>query len=154
MSRYVIVPCTLAHLRRLAVTLRPEDRAEIEMAGLVPRHALAALWRLSPMPRAAIVDGEVAAAWGDTAALLSDEGSVWLFTSPAVARLPLAFYREARAQIAEWLGSRQVLRAHAADSYRAAIRFFTLLGFSIGEPVLFAKGFYCEMTIERPPSGI
>jgi phosphoserine phosphatase len=136
-------------VRALCATLRAEDRAEIEAVGLVPRHALIALWRASIAPRVAIVDGEVAAAWGDTAQLLSDTGSLWAFTAAPVARLPLAFLRETRKEVRMMLGSRQVLRAHVACSYQCAIRFFSLAGFSVGDPQLIAGAVYRELRIER-----
>ena len=153
-ARYEILPCTLAHLRALAATLRSEDRAElIELMGLAPRHALIALWRASLAPRAAIVDGEVAACWGDTAPLLSDTGSIWAFTAPPVAGLPLAFARETQREIGGLLSSRRVLRAHVADSYHSAIRFFAMAGFSVGAPQPIGSGIYRELRIERASSG-
>lgn len=150
MSRYAIVPCTLAHLREIGRTMRAEDRAEIEDAGLRPRHLLAQLWRDTLAPKAAIVDGEVAAVWGDAAPLLALDGSMWMFTSPAVERLPLAYFREARRDIGERLKTRRVLRADVACGYERALRFFAMLGFRLGPPFeAKAGGWYREISIER-----
>jgi hypothetical protein len=125
--------------------MRAADRAEIELCGLVPRHALTQLWRESIEPKAAIVDGEVAAAWGDAAPTLSYEGYVWLFTAPPIERIPFAFYRETRQIIARYLQVRRSLLAHVACDYERSIRFFAMLGFKVGEPV----GMYRELRIER-----
>jgi hypothetical protein len=149
MSRYEIVPCSLGHLRMLARTMRAEDRAEIEALGLKPRHVLFHQWRASIEPKAGLVDGEVAACWGDAAPLLAAEGSIWLFTAPPIERVPLAYFQEARRDIAERLRVRRVLRAHVACDYERALRFFAMLGFRVGDVVTMAGGAYREIRIER-----
>lgn len=131
------MPCRLAHLRRLSQTLREEDRAEFLMAGLEPRHRLHELYRMTAQPKAALVEGEVACAWGDAAAYLASEGLMWLVTSPAIERLlPLSFFRAARQEIDRTLRHRRVLRSCIAGPYQRAIRFFAMLGFEIDEPVI------------------
>lgn len=145
MSRYEILPCRLAHLRRLAMTLREADRAEIAAAGHAPRHLLSALWRRSLEPRVGLIDGEVAAAWGDAGDMLSPVGEVWFFTAPPIERLPLAFLREARCEVARMLMGRRSLAADVHRDYGRARRFFALMGFSIAEP---NDTGWCRMTIE------
>ena len=128
--------------------MRAEDRAEIEAAGFAVRHMLIRLWRQSIEPRCALVDGEVAACWGDEAGLLADVGVMWLFTAPPVARLPLAFFREGRAEIARRLQTRRIIISDIAEGYDAALRFFRLLGAQISEPILAPSGArYCRMTL-------
>lgn len=152
---YRIVPCSLAHLRELARTMRDDDRAEIMMAGYVPRHLLIGLWRRTAEPRCALIlhddRWQVAAAWGDTAQLLADDGSMWFFTAPVIEKLPLAFFREARRDIAERLVTRDALVADVAASYAKAIRFFTMLGFSVGAPRCVGQGMYRRMRIGAAP---
>lgn len=132
MARYVILPCRLSHLAELARTMRREDRAEIEGAGVHVKHFLFALWKESAAyRRTALVDGEVAACWGDAAGTLEPEGAMWLFTAPVIERVPLAFFREARRGIAERLTMRSVLRSDVAVGYERALRFFSMLGFEI-----------------------
>lgn len=151
MSAFEIRPCTLAHLRDLALHMRAADRAEIAGAGRIARHLLIALWRRSLDPRVGLLDGHVAAAWGDEAGLLDEEGAMWLFTTPLVERLPLAFFRQTRAEIAERLQVRRRLISEVAEDYTAALRFFRLLGFEIGEARAAPSGMrYCCMTICRP----
>ena len=130
---YEIVPCRLNHLREIARTMRPEDREEIELTGLHPRHLLHDLWRRSLDPKAALIEGEVAAVWGDAAPLLSRDGSMWLFTAPIIAKVPLAYFREARRDIRQRLQIRDTLYAHVACSYERSLRFFEMLGFTVGE---------------------
>lgn len=149
--RYAIVPCTLAHLRELARTMRAEDRAELEAAGLVPRHVLYRLWRASAPCRAAVIDGKVAVAWGDAGGVLSDTGEMWLFTTPQAGLLPIAFFREARRDIAARLRGRRILRAHVIDGYERALRLYRLLGFAIGEPTPIGphQQLFREIRLER-----
>lgn len=132
MIPYDIRPCRLADLRQLALTMRAEDRGEIDAAGLLPRHLLPRLWRASLDPKVAFVDGEVAVAWGDAAPVLARHGSMWMFTTKAVERVPLAFFREARSEIQRRLIVRASLAADVRADYAKAIRFFSMLGFEIG----------------------
>lgn len=132
--RYEIVPCKLSHLRVLAATMRAEDRAELESIGVIARHGLYELWRQSEAPMTALIDGEVAAAWGDTAGTLETEGRLWLFTAPIIERMPLAFFRETRRVIGTLLECRTSLKSRIIGPYDKAMRFFAMLGFEIGEP--------------------
>lgn len=149
MSRYEIVPCRLTHLRILSRTMRAEDRAEFELAGMVVRHRLHRLHRMTWAPRSAIVDGEVAAAWGDAAGLMDIEGLMWLVTSRAVERVPLAFFREARNEIARYLEDRETLRSCIAGPYLRAVRFFGMLGFEVAEPQIIDGAEYRTIRIAR-----
>jgi hypothetical protein len=149
MSRYEIIPAKLSHIRELNRTMRPDDRAEIEKTGLIVRHALFHLWRETIAPRTALVDGEVAACWGDAGPMLGDEGLMWLFTAPPIEKLPLAYFRETRREIAAALRHRRVLRAHVLCGYGRAERFFHMLGFRFSEPRQVGAGLYREIRIER-----
>lgn len=132
--------------------MRAEDRAEIEAVGLVVRHTLVTLYRRTPQPRVALIDGQVAAVWGDAAPLLADTGVVWMFTADPVERLPLAFFREAKAEIAGYLTYRRSLRTQVACCYGRALRFLRMLGFDLGDTVL--NGKYREITIKQRDSSL
>ena len=129
--------------------MRAADRAEIEAAGLVPRHVLMQLWRDSIDPKAALIDGEVAAAWGDAAPLLSSEGNPWLFTAPPADKVPVLFFRVAREQIADWLRIRRIIRARVVASYVCSLRLYRMLGFEVSDPFpLGPKGeLFCEIVM-------
>lgn len=134
MARYVILPCRLSHLAELARTMRAEDRAEIEGAGFHPKHIMFTLWKESAYRRAALVDGEVAACWGDAAGTLEPEAIMWLTTAPVIERVPFAFAREARREIQRLFETRLLLHADVAADYDRSLRFWAMLGFKIGEP--------------------
>ncbi len=149
MSQYQILPCRLGHLRELSRTMRAEDRAEFEAAGMVPRHRLHQLYRMTPRPLAAMIDGEVACAWGDAGTILGDEGLMWMVTAPVIERMPLAYFREARRDIAERLKVRRSLRSCIVCPYDRAVRFFSLLGFAVSEPEFYRGHEYRHIRIER-----
>ncbi|HLX18473.1 MAG TPA: hypothetical protein VKS24_25070 [Bradyrhizobium sp.] len=138
MSPYVIRDCRLADLRALVPAMRAADRSEIEGAGMVPRHALFDLWRRSPDPQIAeIRDGagwRIAAAWGDCGTMLNPIGSAWLFTTDAVELAPLAFFRHARSWAYSRLDFRKKIVSSVRSDYTSALRFFAMMGFSVGEP--------------------
>lgn len=128
------------------------DRAEIEGWGLTVRHLLNFLYRESSLKRTALVDGEVAAVWGTQGSMVSEDAQPWLFTTPAVERARMAFFRETRREVAEMLRTRKRLRSYTLASYEQSIRFFTALGFTFGPPEPVGKGgtLYRLMTLERP----
>ena len=132
MANVRIVSCRAAHIAEIARTMRSEDRAEITATGMQVKHFLFRLYAESPLyRRAALVDGEVAAVWGDMAPLLATEGQMWLLTAPPVERVPLAFMREVKAHVKKHLEVRSVLRADASAEYERALRFFKLAGFDV-----------------------
>lgn len=135
----------------MARTMRAMDAAEITSWGLCVRHTLHFLWRDSPVRRAALVDGEVAAVWGVQSALLGDDGQPWLFTAPAIEKAKLAFLRETRREINDLLGQYRRLRCYVLASYSESVRFFEAMGFAIGSPEPVGKDGvpYRLMTITR-----
>jgi hypothetical protein len=149
MTEYRIVPCRLSHIREIVRTMRAEDRAEFHMAGLDPKHRLYELHAMTAEPKAAVVDGEVAAVWGDAAAFLAPEGLMWMVTAPAVERVPLAFFREAKKEIAGVLEHRRSLRSCIGGPYGRAIRFFTMLGFDVQPPIVVDGNEYRAMRLAR-----
>jgi len=129
--------------------MRETDRLEITGVGLQPRHVLFVCWRESPYRMAATLDGEIAAVWGDAGSVLDPVGQAWLFTAPAVTRLPVAFFRKTKEQIQGRLTMRHMLKSHVAEDYIAALRFFRLLGFTIAPPEMFRGVSMCEIRITR-----
>ena len=132
--RFEVRPCYAADIIILAATLRTEEAREFEGLGRVPasrrvaKHSLFALYRRTASPMAAFVDGEIAACWGDEAQALDDTGRMWIVTTPALRRAKLAFFRQARIEIAKLLEHRTRLICDVEVSYQPAIRFWRLLG--------------------------
>lgn len=130
--------------------MRAADRAEIESSGRVPLLALRSLYRRSlEPPKVALVDGAVAAVWGFEGGLLGAQVAAWLFTAPAVEKLPLAFFRETRREVAAIAAQRGTVISQVHEDYTAALRFFTLLGFELGEICVAPSGARYRMIIAR-----
>ena len=131
-----IQPCKISHLHRLMGSLRAEERAELDIMRIKPRHAMIALWKATPEPWAAVDETEqVLAVWGDAAPTLASIGLPWVFSGSAIERVPLWFFREVRRQIEKMLVSRETLRCEIAAGCTKALRFYALVGFEIGEAV-------------------
>jgi hypothetical protein len=150
--KYEVVETTPGHLRQMARLMRAEDRAEIEGFGLSPKRTLLRLYAGSGMTRTAFVDGELAAVWGLEKMLLSDVGQPWLFTTAAVERVPMAFFRETRRQVAEMMEGCRRLETKVLASYERSIRFFEMMGFRISRaaPLGLNGELYRTMTLDRP----
>lgn len=148
-GRIVTVEATQAHIRQLVPELRAEDRAEIEAQGEVPRHLLFRLWRWSSIRRTVFVDGEIAAMWGCSGALMSGTGEAWLYTTAVAERVPVGFLKTARAGIVEMLDRFPVLVSDVDARYERSIRFMRMLGFHVGAPR--AEGplglMFCRLTM-------
>ena len=135
--RYAIVTATREHVFELANTIRERDRHEIEGLGITVKKALWRGLRSSVMCRAVLINGEVGAVWGlgcawqDGVSLLSDVGTPWLLTSPAIERIPVAFIREAKREVAAMLTIKRRLENHVLADYRQAIRFLEVIGFTV-----------------------
>ena len=151
MSRLVIVPATLAHMRTMSRAMRAGDRAEVERAGADAHRLLHWLWRDSYLRRAALVDGELAAVWGCQGSAIAAEGVMWLFTAQPVERIPLLFFRQARREVAEALTTHARVWSCVLDGYDKALRFFQMIGFSVGdpEPMVVGGAGYRRIMMER-----
>jgi len=86
-------------------------------------------------PRAAFVDDFIAAMWGLTGDIRSEIAEVWLFTAPAIERVPFTFVQIARAELATMQSIKRRLGSYVAADYAEAIRLFETLGFHIDAPI-------------------
>jgi hypothetical protein len=127
--RVLIVPSKIGDVYRIARNLRAEDAAEITGFGLDPSAALRTSFRNAILRKTAFVDGEIAAMWGLGGAMLSNEGSPWLMTTPLVERVPVTFLKVGQAQLDEMLDQRAFLFNYVQASYKRACRFLEVLGF-------------------------
>ena len=129
MSRYEIVDCKPIHLSMVANRLRPEDRDEILATGSEPRHLLYSYFRNSAHRWAAFVDGDIALVGGCFGPLVSQEGAAWLYTTPAIERVPIAFAKEARRWLRQVLEEKTIITTTCIATYERSLRFWTMLGF-------------------------
>lgn len=133
-ARYEIVESERCHIDAMVKAMREEDAAEAVAMGLRPRAALGRSFRKGIMRRTAFIDGDIAAMWGLCGTLLSNEGTPWLVTTKAVERLPIAFIKEGRREVAAMLSIRPILSNIVPASYGRAVELLHMLGFMIGKP--------------------
>ncbi len=114
--------------------MRAADAAEASVLGKDPRRALRQSFRMARICRAMEIDGEVAAIGGLGGDLLADAGSLWLITTAAVERAPLAFVRALRREVVGMLAHCRRLEGYVAADYHAAVRMLELLGFTLATP--------------------
>lgn len=131
---YFLRPAEITDVYTLARNLRDGDRLEVTSLGLSPMVALRKSFQHAIIRRTAIVDDQIAAMWGMGGTMLSNVGYPWMLTAPAVERVPVGFFREARSGVLEMLRLRNRLEGHVAAQYTCACRFLTALGFELGEP--------------------
>lgn len=142
--------CRLCDLRAALAALREADMAELRAFGARPRHTLFRLWRRSSIRRALLADNAVVAVGGDAAPWFSEEGHLWLFTTALVEKLPLAYFKSARAELQAAFGPRETMRAHVSLDYPRALRFFTMMGFKPSERIEINGRAFVEISIARP----
>ncbi len=153
--RYKIEPATREHVLAIGPLLREEDRAEIAGLGGNVRKALWRGFRNSIWCRVATVDGEIAAIWGLCVAgragigPLSGKAVPWLLTTDAIERVPVAFVRHARREVAAMRRLYPSLENHVAADYRRAVKFLRLIGFAVDppEPVGIGGAAFCRFHI-------
>jgi hypothetical protein len=147
-----IVPAEPRHISHLGKRLRAEDRAELQAMGIGCCKALWQSYRHSIFSRVALVDGELAAAWGMAGCPLGRVGQPWLLTAEPVERAKVAFVREAREEVAKMLSICPSLYGYVDARYRKAIRLLEMLGFEVDEPFPYGTqgASFRRYWIERP----
>lgn len=136
MAKYRIAEAEFKDISRLCGTLRYDDWAEITCFGLSPFATIKHCFKTSYLRRSVFVEGEIAAMWGLSGVMLGDTSNVWLLTSKMIEKIPVAFIKEGRKEIAEMLGLCSRLNGITTESYSKAHRFLQALGFTLSEPFL------------------
>jgi hypothetical protein len=137
--RLSVEPATEAHALLLAQHIRPEDAAELRAShGLEPLQGVRMALEVSP-DATAVLDGCRVVAIGGAAPVKDSEGvaSVWMLATRLVKRVPLAFMRVARAELARLASVWGALFNMVSAENTGALRWVGALGFEVLEPVPF-----------------
>ena len=132
---YEIVDGTYAHVIELRANLRKEDAYEMASVNTVRRN-MARAFKKSLYVKSVISDNKVIAMWGMAGTLLGDEGNPWFLTAPEIEKFPVSMVREGRRVVAEMLEIRPFLQNYIWDGHKKAVKFVSMLGFSLGPPNL------------------
>jgi hypothetical protein len=135
-TRIVIRRATITDVDAVIARLHPSDAAEAAMVVKDLRRALRWAFAASLIPpKAALVDGDLAALWGLCRLAFPNTGEPWLMTGRAAGRVPLAFARIARRELAAMLAVKPRLESCVAADNTKALRLLAALGFHSDEPV-------------------
>lgn len=146
------VDAQASHVALLRQNLRPNDANEILRLGVSIEKALWRSYRNSVYRKSAFIDGKIAAMWGVIGSMLTDEGTVWLLTSPEVYKIsPLKFCRIYQEQVKEMLKIFPVLSNYVDIHYVSAIRLLENTGFKVYdvEPIGLSDNSYHKFEIGK-----
>lgn len=133
MPELLFIRATEAHADELAMTLRPEDTAEVLACGFKDAHdALRLSLQRSDAAWAATVDGAVAALFGVTSHSES-RTVVWFLTGSVFLANARLFVKHAKAAIRILLEPYSSLENYVDARYSAAVRWARWLGFELAE---------------------
>lgn len=149
MRTYETVEATWAHILSMRDRLREMDMRECLGQGIPIRKVLHRTFARSLLRRAVISDGVAFAAWGVCGDFVSDEGIPWFLTTHEIEAFPVATLKEARKGIAEMLEIKPYLWNYVLADYASAIKFLTLLGFTIEGPRTVANDIYRLVWIKK-----
>jgi hypothetical protein len=149
--RLIVVPSRTEDVYRMAKMLRAEDRQEILALGVDPRSAIRSNYRDAILRKTYFVDGEIAAMTGLCGGWVSQIGHPYLVTTPAAAKMPVAFIKCARNAVGEMLARRERLGGYVLASYESACRMLEMIGFNLADPApLGPRGvLFRQFTAER-----
>jgi len=139
MRKVEVVRAEVGHIYQLAGRLRANDEAEVRGLGHSPKRALYRGYRNSVLCRSALIDGRCAAMWGigigrvPGASLLGRVATPWLLTAADVEAVPHAYVRIGKTELAAMKALFPQLVGYVAADYAAAIRFLTMIGFTVDE---------------------
>lgn len=145
----MVVPTTAEHIRKLAKTIRENDRREIEAYGFSCEKGLWHSFKKGLMNKTAFIDGEVAACWGVAGTYMGETAMPWLLTGNAVYKIsPLKFTRIYQKEVYKMLELFPILSNYVLADYDEAVRLLSIIGFEIGEPEKQGNGMYRKFTMK------
>jgi hypothetical protein len=133
--RIEIGEARLHHCGQMARSLRAPTREGMAALGFQTHRELRKCVEASSEPRAAFVDGKLAAMWGMSGSLLDPEGYVWLAVNDVATQYPVRLVREAMRGVDGFLKSKQILWTRILGSDAASQRFARRLGFFTTHPL-------------------
>jgi len=118
----------------LLANMRKKDIDECKAFGMSPGRALRSAVKSALYAKSAWLDGKIVAMWGVSGPVISDTGSAWMLTGNGVEKIPLTFAHIAMQELEEMHRYKKVLIGHVVADYHEAVRFLSILGFSIARP--------------------
>jgi hypothetical protein len=99
MPRLEIIPAQQTHCAEIAQSMRREQETALLTCGFDPLTEIMRAFEESLEPKAAFINGSLAAVFGVASPSLSPVGALWFILTEHAMRCPLAVVKEARRQI-------------------------------------------------------
>lgn len=142
MGKVEVVKTRRRHLVELENNLRKDDLAEIRELGISPRESLWRCFEASSYNRTVLVDGKVGAIGGLAGSTLVGKADLWLFSSPEIEKIPIAYFKIARDEKENALQMFSSVEGWVSARYLRAINFLTHLGFDV-----IPNGTFCKFEV-------
>lgn len=133
----MIAPAHIADAFEIAPRLREADLLECRDLGIDPLDMAVRLVQMSPIARAWVVDDQVQAIFGLSAAsFASHSAEPWVLATDYANKHPIRFLRGSREVCRQFLGVHPYMHGLVAIQRREAKRWLDWLGFRCGKPKL------------------
>lgn len=119
--------------------MRKRDIEECKAFGMSPGRALDNSIKGSLFSKSVWLDGKIIAMIGLSGNLISDVGCPWMLTGNGIEKVRFTFARVAIRELDEMHKYKRVLSNYVMADYHEAVKFLSLVGFSIHSPRHFGK---------------
>ncbi len=125
-----IVTTTIEHLKELDQNIREKDKQEALNLGVEPLKALIQCHKYAVLRNTILINGRVAAVFGVTGNLFSEEHTLYLITSEVVTEIPhITFVRTYIHELEKLLSIFDKLNCYVDAEYKEAIKLLEFVGF-------------------------
>lgn len=120
--------------RDLLANMRRKDIEECRAFGMSPGRALRKAIQESLYAKSVWRDGKIIAMIGLTGPVISEVGVPWMLTGNGIEKVPLTFVKVANRELDVMHKYKPILTNYVMADYHEAVKFLSLVGFSIARP--------------------
>ncbi len=120
--------------KALLANMRKKDIEECKAVGMSPGRALRTAIRSSLYAKSVWLDGEIIAMIGLSGPVLSEVGVPWMLTGNGIEKVRYTFAKVAIKELDEMHKYKPILSNYVVADYHEAVRFLSVVGFSIFSP--------------------
>jgi|WetSurMetagenome_2_1015567.scaffolds.fasta_scaffold00850_18 hypothetical protein len=120
--------------KALLANMRKKDAEECKAFGMSPGRAIRNSINGSLYAKSAWLDGKIIAMIGLSGSIVSDIGCPWMLTGNGIEKVKFTFARIAIEELDEMHNYKKVLSNYVMADYHEAVKFLSLVGFSVHSP--------------------
>jgi hypothetical protein len=132
--RIHIRPSISGDEKALLANMRRKDIEECKAFGMSPGRALKVSIKNSLYAKSVFLDSRIIAMIGLSGDFISDIGVPWMLTGYGIEKVPLSFAKVAIHELDKMNECKRVLTNYVMADYHEAVRFMSLVGFSLSSP--------------------